>query len=149
MNPGSIANMFFDSPQPDVVFEESDAEVVVVNLKDGVYYFLSGPAAFVWMAVHSGSTGQEVVSQISSLGEVPESLSADVLGFLGRLIELGLLNSIRDSQKASQLPIPVAAYFPDGYRPPELETYADLQDILLLDPIHDVDETGWPSRKLE
>lgn len=149
MNPGSIADMFFDSPQPDVVFEESDAEVVVVNLKDGVYYFLSGPAAFVWMAVHSGSAGREVVSQIASLGEMPDSIADDVFGFLGQLIELGLLNSVQGSKKASQLEIPVADYFPDGYQPPELETYSDLQDILLLDPIHDVDETGWPSRKLE
>jgi hypothetical protein len=25
--------------------------------------------------------------------------------------------------------------------------YEDMQDLLLLDPIHDVDETGWPARK--
>jgi hypothetical protein len=27
---------------------------------------------------------------------------------------------------------------------PVLERFNDLQDLLLLDPIHDVDTTGWP-----
>ena len=26
------------------------------------------------------------------------------------------------------------------------ERFTDMQDLLLLDPIHDVDETGWPVR---
>lgn len=30
------------------------------------------------------------------------------------------------------------------YQPPQVEAFNDLQDILLLDPIHDVDEAGWP-----
>ena len=25
-------------------------------------------------------------------------------------------------------------------------TYTDMQDLLLADPIHDYDETGWPAR---
>jgi hypothetical protein len=31
---------------------------------------------------------------------------------------------------------------------PVLERYTDMQELLLLDPIHDVDETGWPRRKV-
>jgi hypothetical protein len=30
-----------------------------------------------------------------------------------------------------------------------LERYTDMQELLLLDPIHDVDQTGWPRRKGE
>ncbi len=30
---------------------------------------------------------------------------------------------------------------------PVLDVYSDMQDLLLLDPIHDVDETGWPTPK--
>jgi hypothetical protein len=28
---------------------------------------------------------------------------------------------------------------------PVLQKYTDMEDMLLLDPIHDVDETGWPN----
>ena len=27
---------------------------------------------------------------------------------------------------------------------PKLETYTDMQDIILLDPVHKVDSRGWP-----
>jgi hypothetical protein len=28
---------------------------------------------------------------------------------------------------------------------PALEKYTDMEELLLLDPIHEVDETGWPN----
>ena len=31
------------------------------------------------------------------------------------------------------------------YQAPSLEKYSDLQDLLLIDPIHEADESGWPS----
>jgi hypothetical protein len=34
--------------------------------------------------------------------------------------------------------------FPNAFQAPELETRDDLKDHLALDPIHDVDEDGWP-----
>jgi hypothetical protein len=33
--------------------------------------------------------------------------------------------------------------------PPKLRKYTDMQDLLLLDPIHEVDEQGWPIAKDE
>jgi len=33
----------------------------------------------------------------------------------------------------------------DSYKAPELDTYEDMQDLILLDPIHEVDESGWPN----
>ena len=29
---------------------------------------------------------------------------------------------------------------------PQLSSYTDMQELLLLDPIHEVDESGWPNR---
>jgi hypothetical protein len=35
-----------------------------------------------------------------------------------------------------------------AFTQPVLEVYTDMQDLLLLDPIHEVDEeAGWPSPK--
>ncbi len=31
-----------------------------------------------------------------------------------------------------------------GLLKPRLETYSDMQDLILLDPVHEVDERGWP-----
>ena len=32
------------------------------------------------------------------------------------------------------------------YAAPKLSTYTDMQELLLLDPIHEVDESGWPAQ---
>ena len=32
---------------------------------------------------------------------------------------------------------------------PVLHKYTDMEDLLLLDPIHEVDETGWPAKAPE
>jgi hypothetical protein len=31
-----------------------------------------------------------------------------------------------------------------GIDPPVLESFTDLEELMLLDPVHDVDERGWP-----
>jgi len=142
-----IMDSFLASPESDVVFEESDDEVVVVNLNEGVYYFLGGPAAFVWMALHSGMSGSDVVATVASLENVPPSMPEEVLAFVVRLMDLNLLRVVREPLNPGQLTPSVFEYFREGYQVPELETYSDLQDILLLDPIHDVDDTGWPASK--
>jgi len=33
------------------------------------------------------------------------------------------------------------------FNAPVLNKYTDMQDLLILDPIHEVDATGWPSTK--
>ena len=34
--------------------------------------------------------------------------------------------------------------FPADYAPPAMSKYTDMEDLLLLDPVHEVDEVGWP-----
>jgi hypothetical protein len=34
---------------------------------------------------------------------------------------------------------------PGAYEAPKLSAYTDMQELLLLDPIHEVDESGWPN----
>ncbi len=35
------------------------------------------------------------------------------------------------------------------FEPPKLAKYTNMSDLLMLDPVHDVDEQGWPNRKPE
>jgi hypothetical protein len=32
------------------------------------------------------------------------------------------------------------------YQEPKLGKYTDMQELLLLDPVHEVDEAGWPNK---
>lgn len=141
------AESTFTSKYPHVVFEESDHEVVVVNLLAGIYFFLSESGAYVWMAIQSGQTINEIAQHLRN--HAPESIDtvAEVMALVNELIELELIiHASQDTVRDVTVP-DVNAFLTNGYSTPNLETYADLQDILLLDPVHDVAETGWPSTK--
>jgi len=47
---------------------------------------------------------------------------------------------------APSSPLPPPTPTGEAFRPPTVAVYSDMEDLLLLDPIHDVDETGWPVR---
>jgi hypothetical protein len=34
-----------------------------------------------------------------------------------------------------------------NFEPPILEKYTDMEELIALDPIHEVDEMGWPNAK--
>ncbi len=133
------------SQYPQVIFEEEDHEVVVVNLLEGTYYYLTGTAAFVWMGLHAGMTLDPIAQGIQGATGHHESVSDDLVAFISQLIGLGLV-SIVSELPVEALPHPDAGdYLGEAYASPVIETYSDLQDILLLDPVHDVDESGWPT----
>lgn len=140
-------SMTFVSKYPNVVFEESEQEVVVVNLITGVYYFVTGAGAFTWMAVQSGMSVGEVLAELLLTARESDNVQEDLASFLEELVVLGLLvESESGIAREHGRPVP-SEYMVNGYSAPSFESYADLQDILLLDPVHDVDETGWPSAK--
>lgn len=135
----------FSSQYPQVIFEEEDHEIVVVNLLEGTYYYLTGTAAFVWTGLHAGLTVNDLTRLLSDHTDAPVSRYADVEAFVRQLCELGLVSPVPELPgEALAMPMP-SDFLGDTYESPVIETYSDLQDILLLDPVHDVDESGWPT----
>jgi hypothetical protein len=69
---------------------------------------------------------------------------ADVVAFLAELEAEGLLLDGNGDGPAPGSPAPGP-----GHVTLVLHRYTDMQDLIVLDPIHDVDETGWPNRRPE
>jgi hypothetical protein len=109
---------------PDVVHEEFDGEIVVLNLQSGQYFGLNGSAAALWLAIVAGAD--------------PTAIAGDMgTGFAARLVELSLIKANDGA--------PTPADNLNFTDPPTIEIYDDLSDLILADPIHDVDEDkGWP-----
>ena len=115
--------------RPDVIDEVFDGEAVLINLRHGRYYALDERATAVWRVISDGAAVDDVVAQRP--GE-------DVVSFLARLAEEDLVG-------VSGGALPETT--PNGDPVPGLEVFTDLEDLLLLDPIHDVDpQTGWPQQ---
>jgi hypothetical protein len=130
---------------PHVVHETIDGEAILIHLVTGTYYSLDGVGAEVWGALCAGAD-QELL-----LAAARERYDADPLEVTGAVSELaqrllgeGLL--VESDPRQVEQPL-----FPEGRVPlgaPELHTYTDMQEFMLVDPLHEVDEaSGWPHAK--
>jgi hypothetical protein len=133
--------------QPFVVSELIDGEAVIMNLKSGNYYSARHTGALVWAWLEQGLTLGGMATALTGIyGGEEAAYSPDVTTFINNLIEQGLIVPTETVAAASPA-VDEGMNPPKAYKPPVLEVYADMQDLLLLDPIHDIDEVGWPVAK--
>jgi Coenzyme PQQ synthesis protein D (PqqD) len=124
-----------------VVSEVIDGEVVAIDLESGRYYSLEGPAARAWEAIQAGQNVDGIVSAVAAEASVgADEAWPDVAAFLAELEAEGLLLNANGGGPPKPGP---------GRVPLVLHRYTDMQDLIVIDPIHDVDETGWPNRRPE
>mgnify|MGYP000727867547 CR=1 FL=1 len=125
---------------PEVVHETIDGEVVIVNLDKGLYFSTDGIGAVIWSRIHAGHSLADLGSWATGLAgtpEVPEELGA----FVTKLLDRDLVEPVSEAIIGGE---PLAD--PPEWSTPELQVFSDMEDLLLLDPIHDVEETaGWPN----
>ena len=121
-----------------------------MNLKTGAYFSTRDTGSVLWGWIEQGiPVGAMVRSLEATHTAEPGTIAAAVDRFLAELKEHGLIRELPQNGfgPVAELPRPGSA----GARPfvpPVLEVYTDMKDLLLLDPIHDVDEAvGWPAPK--
>jgi hypothetical protein len=129
---------------PKIAYDTFDDEVVLINLESGNYYSLNRTAARVWAAVERCATVKDIVEELRRECECSgAAVEPEVLRFVTELHQEGLI--VSDDVDVP----PAAAPAPHGavripFEPPVLQKFTDMADLLLLDPIHEVDEYGWP-----
>jgi hypothetical protein len=124
-----------------------DDEAAIINLKTGNYYSLNKTATEIWSQIEKGAALTEITNFISDNFDVQDPFfGTEVTRFVEKLVDEGLIvaeetngstrnggtrNSAADTKSKKV------------YETPVLECYADMQELLLLDPIHEVEETNW------
>ncbi len=137
----------FRANSPQTIHQTIDGEVVIINLATGSYYSLRGSGARIWDLLTTGHSLAEVASTLqdgyrSVDGEIERSVSRLVaeLEAEGLIVPAG--GDTPASSTASISGVPEAS---ERFEPPTLEKFDDMQDLILLDPVHEVDqEEGWP-----
>ena len=139
---------------PHVIHEDFDGEVVIINLKTGAYYSLSETARAIWKAIEGGALFEEITNRIMERfhGNI-QSLTQDIQKFIDELIKEDLIRTLKYSgtnplnqSNASQKN---NSDLRKPFRTPEIKKYTDQQELLLLDPIHEVGDLGWPEKKAD
>jgi Coenzyme PQQ synthesis protein D (PqqD) len=131
---------------PSVISESIDGEVVAINLLTGTYYSLQGTAARVWDATAAGLTVDEVVADLTTAYDTD---GADIAASVTELLDRLVAETLLVPGEAPPDPQPLAAAgAPQPWHSPQLEVFTDMQDLILLDPVHEVEpEQGWPAAR--
>jgi hypothetical protein len=131
---------------PDVISEVIDGEAIILNFGNGCYYSLNESGKLIWECLVKGGNKNEILAHLQSCFSNAESVADDLSELILELENEKLIVPHADqsdpgapSYDASPLDASKSTW-----TKPRMEKFTDLQELLLLDPIHDVDETGWP-----
>jgi hypothetical protein len=117
--------------RPAVLDEAFDGEAVLVNLETGRYYALDRTATRWWMALEAGMSFEALVAAL------PDAGVAELVAFVVGL-DAEQLVRLEGELPSSGLAAADAI--------PRWQVFDDMEDLLRLDPIHDIelDGSGWP-----
>lgn len=131
---------------PPVVHEMLDGEVIVIHLETGAYYSLQDFAGQLWALLAEPIPLGKLVEQLAQR----YGASHDVVRYPVMLLIEQLLNERLIVHRGGDLPTPLPLPPPPADAPAwvheaaVLQRFDDVAELLKLDPVHDVDNVGWP-----
>lgn len=133
----------YSTSVPLLISRQFNDEIVLVNYENGLYYSLTGAGADIWLALKASWTAEDIIAAFSTrhpqfIGEI----AAAVPAFIDQLLAEGIVTRLDSSSERREWS-PIEA---GTFSPPVCDRFDDLRDLLLLDPIHEVGEDGWPWR---
>ncbi len=148
-----MSALTFRINSPAVAHETFEDEVIMINLVSGTYYNLNKTGVVIWDLLEAEATVEEIVAGIAARYETDGTdIEAAVKEFLEELRKEDLI--VPGDEEPTRPPNDVRSKRNIGgrersapFEPPILTKYTDMQELLLLDPIHDVDDAGWPRSK--
>ena len=134
--------MFYKHNDEHVAAEEFDGEFVLINFSRGTYFSLRHAAVDVWRQFRTGANPIQVEERICDrFSLTDDGDGAELKRCIQVLIDQDLLCEVEAPGAA------VEEWSSPVWAAPAIEVYSDLQDLIVLDPVHEVDHsTGWPRR---
>lgn len=137
---------------PTVVSEVFDDEIVVIHLGSGTYYSLNQSGAAIWQGLQQGFDLAALSNWLNTTyATAPDELVQIVPQFINELVQEQLILPLGADQPSNGQSPHTSTYAAGGAHPPfgrpVLTKFTDMQDLLLLDPIHEVNSSGWPMKK--
>ncbi len=123
-----------------IIHELLDNEVIIADLDSGIYFSLRETGVQIWQLILKGFNEQRILDAFT---ESTASVDASAIqSFIHTLEKEHLIQKHDDTTTNTQIEVEL----PSLFSPPLFEKYEEMKDLLMLDPIHEVDEQGWPSK---
>ncbi|MBD5559073.1 MAG: PqqD family protein [Clostridia bacterium] len=128
-------------------FDMADGQAVVINFLTGVYYGSTSLGSVILERLVNGNDPEQISKAVQTLSGHPEDFDAQLSTFITKLRENEILVA-GETVPGGDEPISSIA-LADGFDL-KLDEFSEVQDLILADPVHDVDvEQGWPVFKEE
>jgi hypothetical protein len=133
-----------------VIHETIDGETIVIQMGSGTYYSLVGASATVWELIEQQATVEAIVDALArrhdaarrdievAVTQLVDELRLEdlVAPAAGPAPELQATTSAEVTSSAPRRPLPAL----------RVEKYTDMQDLVRLDPVHEVGEASSSQR---
>jgi coenzyme PQQ synthesis protein D (PqqD) len=140
------ADTSFRVNEPGVISEVIEGEAIVLNFASGTYYSMNHSLQLLWEGMTQGLSKTQLATLLEAhYPDAGGSLAQDVESALGLLVAEELIVANDDAAGGDPQAVTAVDKSPGNktaYEAPQIQKYTDLQELLLLDPIHDVDEAG-------
>lgn len=152
MKPEQTLSTLFKINTPRIAHETLDGETIIIDFDNGAYFSITDIGAFIWEQLAKSASAQDII-EVLKQRYVDEAvdLETEVSQFLAELQQETLISSLDNTASPFDVALAIAelnAIERLPYQTPKLHKYTDMQELLLLDPIHEVDEQGWPMKKV-
>jgi hypothetical protein len=136
---------FFEINEHLISMERLEGEVIIVSFDNGKYYSTEYSGAdILWLVKHkvNPKSWESLLSAKYGFQDFPKN---GIVSFLNKCVEEKILaeTSVSMDNEASR----PDDFIVSGWNCPKLLAFSDLQDLLMVDPIHDSSLEGWPRLK--
>jgi hypothetical protein len=140
--------MKFRINTPRIACEQIEDETIVIDFDSGTYYSAGLIGSEIIRRLAGGSSLEDVLDYCRRryAGE-PGAVERGVREFGDSLLRESILVETDAGGAAPSEPLPPPPAGSIAFEAPVLNKYTDMKDLLLLDPIHEVDAQGWPIQK--
>ncbi|MDR2840267.1 MAG: PqqD family protein [Paludibacter sp.] len=120
---------------------------IVINSDTGIYYGINGLSSEVFNLLAGGTSVSAILDALKKIPEVPADIEQRLQHFIAELIEKEIfIESITADNEVVINPLLAEN---DNFTLLITE-YADAREMLLADPVHDIDEDlGWQPNQIE
>ncbi|WP_428658053.1 PqqD family protein [Runella sp.] len=139
---------YFKANPHGIAGEQFGNEIVLINLIKGNYYNITeSSAVFIWNILQQYPISLPQLSQALTIQFDVDLTTATQTAevFLRQLLSEDLI--VETAENIEEF----TPMIPDKKQPfnaPKLVVFDDMQDLIVLDPVHDVDaQKGWPFKK--
>ena len=122
-------------------YDMAEGQAIVINFTTGMYYGTSSLGSAVLDSLLAGAGVEKIAAAIQALPGCPEDMDAQLTAFVSQLLEKEIIVPAETTDGPCTVD---ASNLADGFKL-TVDEFAEVQDLILADPVHDVDvEQGWP-----